>query len=149
ALGIALCVVALYLFTLWQRQRTVHLPLAVANVLVFAVLFLGHAVFGGVGAITASVYLAGAWLRERTWVRLLRGVIFGPGMALLALAHGGMLARGAQYGAGGFSTMRRVLGYATGGLRGFLDWNLATYGVMIPLVLLAWGLHQRMRRSES
>jgi hypothetical protein len=151
ALGIALCVVALYLFTLWQRQRAVHLPLAAANVLVFAVLFLGHAVFGGVGAITASVYLAGAWLRERTRVRFVRGVLFGPAMALVALAHGGMLSRGAQYGVGGFSKMRKVLelGYAKGGLRGFLDWNIATYGLTIPLVLLAWALHHRMRRGES
>lgn len=149
ALGLALCVVALYLFTLWQRQRGVHVPLAIANVLVFAVLFLGHAVFGGVGTISASVCLAAAWLRERTRVRFLRGAIFGPGVVVLALLHGGMLSQGAQYGVGGFSTMRKVLGYADGGLRGFLDWNIAAYGLMIPLVLLAWALHHRMRRDES
>ena len=149
ALGIALCLVALYLFTLWQGRRGIHLPLAAANVLVFAVLVLAHAVFGGVGAITACVYLLGAWLRERTLARFLRGVIFGPALAVLALLHGGMLSRGAQYGAGGFSTMRTVLGYAAGGLRGFLDWNIASYGLLIPLALLAWGLHHRARREAS
>ena len=139
ALGIALTLVALYLFTTWQARRTFHAPLLLANIVAFSVLFLAHAVFGGVGAVTAGCCLLGSWLRERTRIRFLQGLCFVPGVYVLAMLHGGMLARGSEYGSMGFTTIRKSFGYASGGFPEFLDWNLAGFGVPLLLAIVAWG----------
>src|SRR2546422_528646 len=64
SLGIALTLVALYLFVSWQRRTKFHVALLVVNIVTFGVLFLAHAVFGGVAAVTASLCLLGGWLQQ-------------------------------------------------------------------------------------
>jgi hypothetical protein len=148
ALGLALSLVALYLFTVWQARREFHRPLLAANVATFGLLFLGHAVFGGAMAVAAGLYLLGAWLRERNRTRFLQGLFFSGGVGALAFLHGGMLVSGAEYGGGDFATVRDRFGYAAGGSLDFLHWNLAGFGVPLLLSLAAWGLH-RSHRDEG
>lgn len=138
ALGIALAVVALYLFTTWQARRQFHVPLFAANVVAFSLLFLGHAVFGGVGCVTAGICLLMAWLWERSRIRFLQGLFFVPCVSVLALLHGGLLATGPRYGAAGIMTMRKAFGYASGGFTDFIDWNVAGFGLPLGLTLVAW-----------
>lgn len=151
AMGIAMTVVALYLFAAWQKRRTLHVPLLIASILAFGVLPLGHAVFGAVAAATAGLCLLASWLQQRTRLGAIQGIGFGAGVAILALLHGGMLARGSEYGVGGFATLRTGFGYGVGGLAGFLHWNLAGFGVPLLLAILAWGLHgwRRDRRTTE
>ena len=147
--GIAMTVFALFLLVTWQRRKEFNIPLAAATIAAFGVLFLGHAVFGGVGFITAALCLLGAWLRQRTWIRFLRGAVFGAAAGALALLHGGMLTRGLAYGTGSFSTIRKSFGYASGGIMGFVNWNLAGFGVTLLLALAAWALHLRRRDGAN
>ena len=150
ALGIALTVFALYLFVSWRKEERIALPLLVANVITFSVLFLGHAVFGGVAAVTGGLCLLGAWLWKRTRVRFLCGLYFGLGLLALAPLHGGLLARGAVYGTSSdVLTLRHTIGYSLGGLGGFLHWNIVGFGLPLLLALVAWGLHFRRRAVEA
>ena len=149
ALGITLTLVALYLFVTWLRKEEFDVWLLLANVIAFSVLPLGHAVFGAVAIVTAGVCLLWSWLRHRTRARFLNGAVFAAATPVLALLHGGMLARGPEYGGGGFSTARKVLGYASGGLEGFLHWNLAGFGVPLLLAIAAWFLHRRRRDPKA
>ena len=148
SVGIALTLVALLLLVSWQKQEGLHVPLLVANVATFSSLLLCHAVFGGVAAVTAGLCLFGSWVRQRNRVTFLRGLLFVPGMSILALLHGGMLSRGPEYGGGGFSTLRRGFGYAVGGVSGFCHWNLAGFGLPLLLAIVAWCLH-RWRRDPK
>jgi len=149
SLGIALTLVALYLFVSWQRRTKFHVGLLVVNIVTFGVLFLAHAVFGGVAAVTASLCLLGGWLQQLTRTKFLEGLVFAPGVAALAMLHGGILARGPEYGGGEFYTLRRGLGYAVGGLAGFIHWNLAGFGLPLLLAIVAWGLHHRRRDPRA
>ena len=149
SVGIALTLVALFLLVNWQKKKDLHVPLLIANVVTFAVLFLGNAVFGVVAAATAGLCLLGAWVRQRTRVTLFRGLLFAPGLAVLALLHGGMLSRGPEYGSSGFTTLRRGFGYAVGGVSGFLHWNLAGFGLPLLLAIVAWCLHRRWRDPKA
>jgi len=172
SLGIATTLVALYLFTTWQKRADLRRPLLAANVVAFSVNFLGHAVFGTVAAAAAGTCLLLSWVRhaffsergdegsrrtrrqkgesqirrERARAAFLDGLFFVPGVAIVAFLHGGMLARGAEYGGGvGFTTWRREFGYSAGGLAGFLNWNIAGFGLPLVLAILAWCLHRRRR----
>ncbi len=149
ALGIALTLVALYLFVTWQTRKRFDLPLLALNIVTFSVLFLAHAVFGGVMAATAGLCLLGAGLSQRTRLRFLQGLGFACGLSVLALLHGGMLARGPEYGGGDFATFRKGFGYAAGGLSGFLHWNLAGFGLPLLLAMLAWCLHRRRHDPQA
>jgi hypothetical protein len=146
SLGIALTPVALYLFAAWMKRTERRGALLAANVAAFGTLFLCHAVFGMVGAIAAGTLLLVEWLRRGTWERFRDGAFFAAGVGVLAVLNGGMLARGAQYGGGGFTTLRRGFGYSVGGLPGFIHWNLASFGVLLPLALIAAFLYRRRGR---
>ena len=149
ALGIAMTLVALYLFTIWRKRSDLRRPLLAANILAFGVLFLGHAVFGTVAAVAAGTCLLLAWARQPSRAGFIEGLIFVAGVSALALLHGGMLAMGAQYGGGGFTTLRHPFGYSAGGLSGFLHWNIAGFGLPLLLALLALCLHHRRRDPKA
>jgi hypothetical protein len=149
ALGIALGVFALYLFVTWQRRKDFHLPLLIANIVTFGVLFLAHAVFGSVAFMTAALFLLGSWVRHPTKQRFYEGAGFGLGVSVLALVHGGLLVRGPQYGIGAVTTFRTKFGYPAGGLSGFLNWNLAGFGLPLLLAIIAWCLHFRRRDRDA
>jgi hypothetical protein len=148
SLGIALTVVGLYLFARWRRREDLRAPLLAANVAAFSVIFLGHAVFGTVAAAAAGIFLLISWARRRTRAGFLDGLIFGVGVAALAFLHGGMLFRGAQYGGGGFATLRRTFGYSAGGVAGFIHWNVAGFGIPLLLALVAAFLYRRLPRGD-
>jgi hypothetical protein len=142
ALGTALTPVALYLLITWQKRKELHVPLLLANIATFSMLPLAHAVFGSMAAGTAGVCLLWLWLQERTRVTFFKGLWFGVGMLVLTPLHGGMLAAGEVYGTtAAFTTFRQQLGYAAGGLSGFFHWNVAGFGLLLFLALLAVVLH--------
>jgi hypothetical protein len=138
--GIALSLPALYLFVRWQTRSELKWTTFALTIATCSVLFLAHAVFGGVTAVTCGLVLLGIWLRSPTRERFMNGVAFGVALAVVALAHGGFLARGAEYGsASDVFTWRGRFGYSVGGVIGFLNWNLAGFGVPLLLALVAWG----------
>lgn len=149
SLGIALTLIALLIFVTWQKRPGLQIPLLISNVVTFSVLFLAHSVFGVVAAITAGICLLASWVRRPTRWRFYRGFCFGAGVAILALMHGGLLARGAQYGGNAATTFRRAFGYSAGGLSGFINWNVAGFGLPLILTLAGWGLYFWRRRAES
>lgn len=136
SLGIAVALVCLWLFTAWRRRPESRVLLA-ANVIAFGVGFLAHAVFGMVAAATAGARLLWTWLKRPTREGFIDGALFGAGVVVLGLLHGGMTSMGPQYGGGGFTTFRRVLGYWSGGLAGFFHWNAASFGLLLVLGLAA------------
>ncbi len=149
SIGIALTLPALFLFVRWQTRSTYKWQTFSLMIAAFAVLFLAHAVFGGVAAVSAGLVLLGVWLRSPTRERFANGVAFGVALAVLALAHGGFLARGAEYGSSSdVFTLRSRFGYSVGGVAGFLNWNLAGFGLPLLLALGAWIVAAlRFRRS--
>ena len=149
SLGIAMTLVALYLFTAWRKRKDLQRPLLAANILAFGTVSLGHAVFGAVAAVTAGICLLLAWLRRPGWTKFRDGLLFAIGVPTVALLQGGMLARGAQYGGGSFMTIRRVLGYSAGGFDGFLHWNIAGFGLPLALAIAALFLHRHRRDPEA
>jgi hypothetical protein len=150
AIGIALTLPALFLFVRWQTRSALKWQTFALTIATFAVLFLAHGVFGGVAAVSAGLVLLGVWLRSPTRERFANGVAFGVALAVVALAHGGFLARGAEYGSSSdVFTWRNRLGYSVGGIAGFLNWNLAGFGLPLLLALGAWvvaGLRLRAGR---
>lgn len=148
SLGIAVVLVALFLFVTWQKRPGFQLPLLAANIVTFSVLILAHSVFGAVAAVTAGICLLISWLRRPTRWRLYQGLCFGAGVAFLALLHGGLLARGPQYGANAVTTFRHGFGYNGGGLAGFINWNLAAFGLPFLLTIVSWSLYLRRRYSR-
>ena len=150
SLGIALTLVALYLFTAWRKRADLRRPLLAANIVAFSAIFLGHAVFGTVAAVAAGLCLLLEWARRPTRAGFIEGLLFGAGVSALALLHGGMLAMGSQYGKGeGFATLRRTLGYSVGGLAGFLHWNIVGFGLPLVLAIVALCLHHRRRAPKA
>jgi hypothetical protein len=140
ALGIALTLPALWMLVRWQTRSDNRWTMLALSIITYSVLFLCHAVFGGVAAVTAGLVLLGVWLRAPTRERFMNGVLFFVGVMVVALAHGGFLARGAEYGsATDVFTWRGRLGYSLGGLTGFLNWNLAGFGIPLLLALVGWG----------
>jgi hypothetical protein len=140
SLGIALSVFALWAFVAWQQRAERRTPLLIVTVLTFGVLFLAHAVFGAVAAVTGGIVLLGSWLRAPTRrATFTDGVLFGAAIALIAVLHGGFLAFGAQYGGStDVLTLRHRFGYSRGGVTGFLLWNLAGFGLPLLLAIAAW-----------
>lgn len=150
ALGIALTLPALYLFVRWQTRSDHKRTLAALTIVTFGVLFLAHAVFGGVAAVSAGLVLLGVWLRSPTRERFANGVLFGVGLAVVALSHGGFLASGAEYGsATDVLTWRGRFGYPVGGVAGFVNWNLAGLGVPLLLALVGWGAAALRARRDG
>jgi len=151
AMGIALTVFTLFLFVQWQKKKELDVPLLVANIIAFGVLFLGHAVFGTVAFMTAGLWLLGSWIRNRTRQRFLQGLAFGLGVGVFAFLHGGMLSRGPQYGIGANSTFRHKFGYSEGGISGFLNWNIAGFGLPLLLAIFALIFHlpRRDRKDDE
>ena len=150
ALGFALAIFALYVFITWQRSTRFRTPLLIITILTFAVVLLGHAVFGGVAAVTASIVLLLGWLRRPSRQRFLDGVAFGVGVVTVAFLHGGFLAPGAEYGASAdVFTLRRGFGYFRGGVSGFFHWNLAGFGIPLLLSLAAWAAYALQRRAQA
>ena len=136
--GIALTLLAIYLFCTWQRRERFSPILLAASAFSFSLIFLGHAVFGGVACISAGVVLLGTWLYRRTRIHFLNGLLFGLGTTFLAFIQGGMLARGPLYEASGRLVLRNELGWAAGGLSGFVHWNIAGFGLPLLLAIVAW-----------
>ncbi len=149
SLGIAMTVVALYLHTIWRQRQDLRRPLLAANIVAFSVIFLGHAVFGAVAAITAGSCLLLEWFRKPTRPKFFDGLSFTVGVSALALLHGGMLSRGPQYGGESYASLRRVLGYSTGGIGGFFHWNMAGFGLPLVLAIAALCLHGRRRDPKA
>ena len=86
-----------------------------------------------------AVPAPGVWLRSPTRERFANGILFGVGVMIVALAHGGFLARGAEYGsATDVFTWRGRFGYSIGGVIGFLNWNVAGFGIPLLLAIVAW-----------
>ena len=149
SLGIALTAFALYLFATWQKRNDFNLPLLVANIITFSVLFLAHAVFGAVSMVTVSACLLALWIKHPTRARFIQGLCFGIGVPVLALMHGGLLAQGEKYGAGAVTTFRKTFGYSVGGLGGFIHWNLAGFGLPLLLAILTWIIRPWRRNAGS
>ena len=148
--GIALILVAAYVFIAWQQRSKLSPLLLSTSVALFGVSFLGHACFGAMGSACAGLMLAWSWFREPTKNRFWQAVVFGAGVTLLAFLHGGILSSGAEYGQYGAITLRDSLGYAKGGFRGFVHWNLAGFGVLLILALGAlWVRYRDSGASES
>ncbi len=144
ALGIALTVFAAWLFCVWMARERFSPWLLAASTFTFGLLFLGHAVFGTVACVTAGLVLAGGWLHRPGRIRFLEGVVFTAGVTALAFAHGGVFSRGDGYGADFTTlTLRHGVGYSEGGLLGFINWNLAGFG--LPLLLALWALWRWVR----
>jgi hypothetical protein len=150
ALGLTLTVFCLALFVTWQRRPAgARVVLMAANVAAFGVLSLAHAAFGAMAATTAGLWLMATWIRRPSRDGFVRGIVFGVGVGALTLLHGGMFARGAQYGGNAVASMRHSFGYHDGGVLGFVNWNVASFGVPLLLALVAWGMHYRRRTALS
>jgi len=150
ALGMPLTLLALYFFTRWQTRSGAKWLLLVITIATFSVLMLAHAVFGGVTAVTAGIVLFIAWVREPTRWRFADGLMFGVGVAIVAFAHGGMLTTGAEYGlSADLLTLRGRFGYFTGGMSGFVHWNLAGFGIPLVLALVALGRWRQERAIQG
>jgi hypothetical protein len=147
ALGIALTLIAAYLFWLWQTRDDFAPLLTACCVLGFGLVFLGHAVFGGVASISAGLVLMARWLRRPSVPRILQGVVLTVGVTGVAFLHGGMLTRGPEYGSGTVLKLRGEGGYLSGGILDHVNWGLAGFGVPLVFALVAVGYWLRTRRS--
>jgi hypothetical protein len=142
ALGLALTVFCAWLFCTWiLRERRLSPWLLGACTFSFGLLFLGHAMFGMVSCLTAGLLLAGRWLARPSRALLLEAMLFTAGVGALAFAHGGLLSRGEAYGPNQMALTRRTtLGYSDGGLLGFLNWNVAGFGLSLLLALAVFAI---------
>ena len=147
ALGLALTLLSGWLFCTWIGRDRFSPRLLAASTVTFGLLFLGHAVFAAVACVTAGLVLAGRWLYCPSLARFLESVAFTAGVTALAFAHGGVLSRSARYGADITTlTLRDGFGYSEGGLLGFVNWNLAGFG--LPLLLALWALGAWVRHHR-
>jgi hypothetical protein len=159
ALGVALTLFSAWLFCTWLArsrwgareppkppgERSQAWALLAAAGVSFGLLFLAHAVFGAVAALSAGLLLAARWLLSPDRRRFAEAATFTAAVTALAFAHGGVLSRGARYGTDlAVLTLRDGFGYSSGGVAGFVGWNLAGFGT--PLVLAAVGLVVFARR---
>jgi hypothetical protein len=148
ALGISLTLVSGFVFWLWQSGKRANPALFVINIFCFGLLFLGHAVFGGVAAVSAGLILGFSWLREPTRKQFARGLLFTLGVTVIAFAHGGMLARGDEYGGGAPLALRDQLGFISGTLLDQMNWLLASFGILLVFSLLSVWAWIRFSSSE-
>ena len=135
ALGIALTLIAAYVFWVWQTRRGFSPLLVTCSVLCFGLVFLGHAVFGGIASVSAGLVLVMRWLRRPSRIRALQAVVLTLGVTLVAFLHGGIMSRGPDYGSGAILKLRDGIGYLGGGFVDHVNWSLAGFG--LPLVFLA------------
>jgi FG-GAP-like repeat len=149
ALGIALTLVAFYLFVAWQRKKSFDPLLLCLNIATFGVLLLGHAVFGAVAGVTAGLYLLASWARKPTRLKFFNSLVLGLGIAVLSFLHGGLLARGAEYRAGSPMTLRKDFGYAAGGALDFIYWHIAAFGLLLLLAIATWCILLLRRDTQS
>ena len=146
ALGIALTLVAAYVFWLWQTRRDFSPLLLVINVLCFGLVFLGHAVFGSIASASAGLVLLVLWLGKPSRIRFFQGILFTIGVTVIAFLHGGMLATGDEYGPGGAPiAIRDSFGYISGNLIDQINWSLAGFGLPLVFTLLTLWLWLRQR----
>jgi len=141
ALGIALALVAAYLFWLWQTRKGFAPALLILSAIACGVVFLGHAVFGGITSLSAGLVLVVLWLLRPTSLRVAQGVVFTLGVTILAFLHGGMMSWGEEYGPGAILKFRDDFGYISGSLVDQGAWHLAGFGlplVLACLAVLAW-----------
>jgi hypothetical protein len=136
ALGIAMTLVAAYLFWLWQMRKDNAPLLLICCIFAFGLVFLGHAVFGGIASVSAGLVLMILWLRQPTRARFIQGVAFTLGVTVVAFSHGGMLSMGDEYGSGAILKLRDNFGYISGSIIDIANWHLAGFG----LLLVASGL---------
>ncbi len=148
ALGLALTLLSAWLLCSWLSRPRASPWWLLSSTFSFGLLFLGHAVFGATACVTAGLLLAARWLRRPTRRHFVEGVVFVTGVTLLAFAHGGVLSRGDGYGANlSTLTARGTLGYSTGGLLGFIHWNLAGFGLPLVIALVAIASWPRRRST--
>ncbi|MFC1694922.1 FG-GAP repeat domain-containing protein [Pseudomonadota bacterium] len=153
AIGIALTLVAAYVFWLWQTRRTNSPIMLVVNILCFGLVFLGHAVFGSVASVSAGLALLVFWIREPSWNRIFSGALFTIGVTAFAFLHGGMLSTGDEYGPPGAPiAIRNTFGYISGNFVDQVNWNLAGFGLLLIFTILTlwiWLLQQQVSRQKN
>jgi hypothetical protein len=141
--GLGLSLLCGWLFSRWRADpRGPHaLTWGALSALSFGLVMLGHAVVGGVTCLAAGLLLVIDWLRSPTWRNFADTVVFTVIVFVLSFAHGGMLTRGEVYGGKLVQlNLRDRFGYSEGGLSGFLDWNIAGFGVPLILALVGLGV---------
>ena len=150
ALGIASTLFAAWLFCTWLWRDRFAPWLFAACAFTFGLLPLCHAVFGSTACLAAGLLLLLRFLQRPGQRHLLEGAVFTGVVAALALAHGGVFSRGAAYGTDfGVLSFRHGLGYSLGGFSGFLNWNLAGFGLPLLLALAALLLWAVRRQTAA
>ena len=147
ALGIALTLMAAYLFWVWQTARRSDPLVFFCSVLCFGLVFLGHAVFGGVASLSAGLVLVMLWLRRPSRTRFLQTVVFTIGVTLVAFLHGGMMSQGSDYGSGAVLRLRDGFGFIAGGFVDQMHWSLAGFGLPLLFAILSGWTWFRTRQS--
>jgi len=137
ALGMALTILALFLFMRWQQHHSFSWHYLIINILTFSFLFLAHAVFGAVACISAGLFLVVSWLRQRQRLSLINALLFTAGVTLMAFLHGGLFLTGSEYGSSAVVAWRGWFGYWEGGWWSMLHWHLAGFGLPLLLTLIA------------
>ncbi len=149
ALGITLTIVAAYLFWLWQRRSGFAPLLMVCSIIAFGLIFLGHAVFGGIASISAGLLLGALWLTNPGRIRLVQGIVFTLGVTIIAFLHGGMMSIGDEYGPGTVLRLRDSFGYMSGSPVDIAHWLLAGFGLPLVVCGLSVGVWFRYRHKFS
>ncbi|MCC6805851.1 MAG: VCBS repeat-containing protein [Deltaproteobacteria bacterium] len=148
ALGVAVAIFAAWLLGTWMRSERRSLLAACA--FTFGLLFLCHAVFGAVSAVTAGLLLAGRWVSRPTLRGFTDAALFTVLVAFFAFAHGGVLSRGDFYGLDLTTlSVRPGFGYSEGGVLGFINWNVAGFGLPLVLAVVAMVAWRRSRRLSA
>jgi hypothetical protein len=139
ALGLPLTLLAFWAFVRWMSGASERRTAFAVAVAVCGVLMLAHAVFGGTAALTAGIVMLLDWGKRPSWRAIVPVAAFTFGVSVLFFAHGGPLAVGEAYGAStDVLTLRDGFGYPSGGLAGFINWNIAGFGIPLVLAIIAW-----------
>ncbi len=149
ALGIALTLVAAYLFWVWQTRRRSDPLLLFCSILCFGLVFLGHAVFGGVASLSAGLVLVMLWLRRPSRTRFIQTVVFTIGVTVVAFLHGGMMSQGSDDGPGSVLRLRDGFGFIAGGFLDQVHWNLAGFGFPLVFTIVSGWILFRTRLGET
>jgi len=149
ALGIALALVAAYVFWLWQTRRNFAPVLLAVNIFCFGLVFLGHAVFGAMACASAGLVLLILWLFEPSRIRFYQGILFTIGVSVIAFLHGGMLAIGDEYGPGLPIAIRDGFGFISGSLIDQVNWILASFGLLLIFTFLSLWIWWYQRHTSQ
>lgn len=148
ALGLAITVISIYAFCQWRGRKGFTGLWLTVNIFCFGLLPLGHFVFGAVVTSAAGLILLYRWLRERRAAYFWQGLIFGACVALLAFMHGGLLSLGPEYVTlSDVPQHDRTVNMFQGGVLGFVNWNLAGFGLPLALAIVAVVLRYVKRRE--